>query len=138
MAAHQRTVTHKQNCDTIVLGDNIELIQTAFKNRIKHEDVTNLNSASVESFFQSIKEKVLLLIESVLKEQKSCIKIYFELFGWYIISTKKEEEGKDEVRQEIKSFNSEYQTVSISTDLEQLYTNFCDILKTKSEEFQVS
>ncbi|KAJ8929999.1 hypothetical protein NQ314_017254 [Rhamnusium bicolor] len=143
MAAHQRTVTHKQNCDTIVLGDNIELIQTAFKNRIatyriKHEDVTDLNSTSVESFFQSIKEKVLLLIESVLKEQKSCIKIYFELFGWYMISTKEEEEGKDEVRQEIKSFNSEYQTVSISTDLEELYTNFCDILKTKSEEFQVS
>ncbi|KAJ8940075.1 hypothetical protein NQ314_010909 [Rhamnusium bicolor] len=115
MAAHQRTVTHKQNCDTIVLGDNIELIQTAFKNRIatyriKHEDVTDLNSALVESFFS--------------------------LFGWYIISTKQEEEGKDEVRQEIKSFNSEYQTVSISTDLEELYTNFCDILKTKSEEFQ--
>ncbi|KAJ8930162.1 hypothetical protein NQ314_017058 [Rhamnusium bicolor] len=62
MAAHQRTVTHKQNCDTIVLGDNIELIQTAFKNRIatyriKHEHVTDLNSASVESFFSPLKKK---------------------------------------------------------------------------------
>lgn len=140
MAAHCRSVDHREKCATTQISEGVELMRTAFKNRIasyrvRHGDVSDLSSASIEHFFLAIKEKVLRLIRSIINEHKS-IKVYFELFGWYVIPTKEEEDG--DIRQDIKSFNSEYTVVTISTDLDELYTKFCDILKKKSEEFEVS
>lgn len=140
MSAHLRSAAHREKAITKKIDDGIEMVQTAFKNRIatyriKHEDAADLSSTSIESFFLQIKEKTLRLIQTILDEHIS-LKIYFELFGWYIIPTKEGEEGND-IRQEIKSFNSEYKIVTISTDLEELYTYFCDILKKKSEDFEV-
>ncbi|KAJ8913805.1 hypothetical protein NQ315_002711 [Exocentrus adspersus] len=123
----------------------IYMVKSAFDKKISTyrfmPGETGETHINIEDLFPQIKETVrrLLAIEIM---QKNPIKLNFELFGRYaVLSTSTEKDESDNVdeygmREEVKSFNNRYEIVTISSDFDAIYSQFLDILKTKTEEFQ--
>lgn len=139
-SSHQRSLSHKQK-SCVEIEPGVYLINSAFKRnivtyRIKYDgqnDSTIITDVSL--FFSNIKDRVINLIAMGLQENP--LKINFELFACYVVSTKEDDEESC-IKNEVKSFNSKYEIVTTSTNLDEIYPHFYNVLKTKSEEFEVS
>lgn len=138
MSAHLKTLFHKKHC-SVSIGPNVKLINSAFNKNICTYRISSAEElmTNVSEFMAQIKPDVLNLIKKKTNEQENGMKINFELFASYLLATKQNEDGND-IQNETKSFNSKYRIVTVSSDLEDMYLEFSEILKVKSEEFQVS
>ena len=124
--AHNRTTKHKENC-TVQIDPNVKLVQTGFKNRIiTYHLSSNSNLTDVKLYLGDLKEKVLDLLEDLLKTA-SIISVNMELYGRYLLPSTKE--------QEIKSFNSRYGTLNENTNLNDFFNDYQNILLTKASDF---
>lgn len=126
---HLRTNLHKNNCLLKTDFDNIDIIATAFRQRIVTYRVNpgdNTNSTP-EDFLQNITEEVIKLLVMNLSKHGS-IKLNFELFANFQLPP------SDKL--EMKSFNSKYDTIFRNTDLLELYSKAQNALINKLSEFQ--
>ncbi|KAJ8930352.1 hypothetical protein NQ314_016849, partial [Rhamnusium bicolor] len=137
-SSHQRSLSHKQN-SSVEIEPGVYLINSAFKRnistyRIKYDSENDGTITDISLFFSKIKDRVINLI--AMGVQENPLKINFELFASYVVSTKKEDDDEACIKNEVKSFNSKYEIVTISRSLDEIYSHFYNVLKTKSEEFE--
>lgn len=130
-SSHKKSNIHKINCLLRTEFDNVQLIATAFKNRIASYRV-NPDSSDIimpELFLSSISSTVCNIIKTLLITHKS-IKANFELFVLYKLPK------NDEIS--LKSFNTKYTPILQSTDLKSLFEEFSKNLMSKCMEFELS
>lgn len=128
---HIRSNAHKtKNNSTQVIGDGIEKLQSAFRNRITTYRISNANelfTSSVDVFMNSMYDRIkMLLDESVQKHM--CIKVNFELYGLFVLFKNNS--------QSIKSFGTKNKILYQSYDFQRLYSEVLNCFKRKVEEFQ--
>lgn len=110
--------------------ENVDIIATAFKNRIityKINPLQNREYLAPEDFLYDVTKVIIQLIQRLLKTYNS-LKINFELFANFVLS-------KSEW-QEIKSFNTKYEIVFHNTDLNEMLMKVCNVLKDKLIDFE--
>lgn len=127
MFAHQRSLQHKsKSCVTVSRG--VELIQSAFKNRMATYRVSSDNDhVDYSIFFAEIKSKVLGVINNILRLQHT-LKINMVAVGQYFLPS---QETISE-----KSFNTANEIVTVGSDLDDVYQAFVEAMKVQSSEFQ--
>ncbi|KAJ8933524.1 hypothetical protein NQ314_013959 [Rhamnusium bicolor] len=136
-SSHQRSLSHKQNSG-VEIEPGVYLINSAFKRnistyRIKYDSENDGTITDISLFFSKIKDRVINLI--AMGVQENPLKINFELFASYIVS-QKEDDDEACIKNEVKSFNSKYEMVTISKAWTKSIPIFYNVLKTKSEEFE--
>lgn len=127
---HLRTNIHKTNCLLKTEFNNIEIIATAFRNRIvtyRLNPTQEVEYLTPEAFLCEKQSDIIKVIELLLMKH-DCIKINFELFTHFSLPKKNE--------LQLKSFNTKYEVVYRSTDLNELYETVIEKLKHKFIEFQ--
>ncbi|XP_069366011.1 uncharacterized protein [Maniola hyperantus] len=127
---HLRTTIHKSKCLVRTDIENIEIITTAFKNRIVTYRLNipqKENYLDPDSFMCDSKTKILNLIKTSINEHK-CIKIYFELFAYYTLP--------ESYEMELKSFSTKYETLFCTSDLYYFYDNLVSALTSNMSEFE--
>ncbi|KAJ8932313.1 hypothetical protein NQ314_014761 [Rhamnusium bicolor] len=134
-SSHQRSLSHKQN-SSIEIEPGVYLINSAFKRnistyRIKYDSENDGTITDISLFFSKIKDRVINLI--AMGVQENPLKINFELFASYVVSTKRKMDDEACIKNEVKSFNSKYEIVTIPRSLDEIYSHFYNVLKTKSE-----
>lgn len=129
-SGHLKSILHKQNCKSLKLCDNVELIQSAFKKRICVYKVNNINKSKLNiiEFFEQNRNKILELIEANLKKHTS-IKVHFELFAQYMLF-------KEDINSEIKSFNVKAIPLTLGSDINEIFEILKNKIVAKSEQFQ--
>lgn len=129
-SAHLRTNKHKENSSVMYKSNNIHITRCAFKKRIQTFKIVNLKKEELifDEFFKEIKSSIKTLIEEHIKIH-TLLKVNVELFGLYQLVK------EDEIDSEIKSFNTKNETISQSSDLENIIQTWFNIITTKSEEF---
>lgn len=128
IASHNRTRKHKENC-CIEIDSNIKLVKTCFKNRIATYHISsNTDLTDVKLYLQNKKSKIISLIEKSL-EICTSVKVNFELYGLYLLSSLKQHE--------VKSFNSQYGVVSRNTDFEEFFANYQAIWLKRHRNFRL-
>lgn len=136
MSAHLKTLFHKKRC-IVRIGANVDLVKSAFNKNIATFRIKSGETyIHVHEFMLKVKPDVINLIKQEMSKQENALKVNFELFISYMLSSKQNEEEND-IKNETKSFNSKYRICTLSTDLDEMCSDFTDILKRKSEEFQV-
>jgi hypothetical protein len=129
--AHLKTIKHK-NCVTIDLEEeeNVYKIDSCFKNRIVSYGIrSNDDMEDINEFLIKNKEKILNVVRNNNKILP--VKIQFELFAYFLLPSKEEEEDKFS----LKSFNTSYKILLDLENLSELYDEFSFAIKNKSEEF---
>lgn len=126
---HLRTNLHKKNCLLKTSFDNVNIIATAFRERIVTYRVNSGDNilSTPEEFLHKITDDVKKLIVMNLLKHGS-IKLNFELFAYFKLPT------SDEIH--MKSFNVKYETIFKNTDLSELYSKTQNKLVHKLSEFQ--
>ena len=130
--SHKKSNLHKSNCLINTKFDNVQVIATAFKNRIRSYRVNPIAKGThltPELFLNSVSGSVFELIKISL-EKHAALKINVELFVSYT-QPKNNETA-------IKSFNTLYFTIFRNTDIIELYSNYIENLVTKCSEFELS
>ena len=124
---HLHTRKHKENCYTALEGSDVNLVRTAFKNRIVTYHVTSKNhSTDVKRYLEDVKCKVLQLIKTCFNKHP-VIKVNMELFGVYLLPSSK--------TVEVKSFNTKYSIVTQDTNIDAFYDEYKDIILKKASDF---
>lgn len=126
---HLRTNLHKSNCLLKSEYENVDIIASAFRNRImtyRLNPSQKVEYLTVEAFLQDNKSVICKLIDTALVKNH-CIKMNFELFANFILLKTNE--------QQLKSFNTKYETIFQSTDIDEFYSRLIDKLKQKLSEF---
>lgn len=127
-AGHLRSNRHTTRCGTVTLEDGVVVRQSTFQSRIVSYRVTVENyHVNVVEYMQELKNKVIALIERQVIKFRS-VKFNVELFGYFILEAKELED--------IKSFNTVNEIVSLGDDINQVYDNLTGILDGKVSEFQ--
>lgn len=128
--AHLKTNKHKSLSSVIYQSNNIKLIKTAFKCRIQSFKIENLDKSEIifQKFFQTTKNALKVLIEEHVKIYTT-IKVNIELFGLY------ELKKLDVVDTDIKSFNTKYEIISKSTDINETLNTWFEVIEAKADEF---
>lgn len=127
LVSHQRSNKHKTNSVRKCAYEGVLQVATAFKNRIgSFQFPAQYQTVDYAKFLDNIKPNVFGVIEDYILQHKT-LKINFEMFGNYYLKTSGEFS--------IKSFNTKYEVVTVSTDLAQLYKTFEEILITKTQDF---
>ena len=127
---HMRTNLHKSNCLLKTEFDNIDMIASAFRNRIA---TYRLNPSqedehlTPEAFLSEYLNDIMKLVSMSLNKHK-CIKLNFELFAYFMLP-------KSDQR-ELKSFNTKYVIVFKNTDLLEILSNTVNIFREKLSEFE--
>lgn len=125
-----RTNIHKSNCLIQTQFQNIDIIATAFKNRImtyRLNPVQGVKYLSPEDFLQDNKHQIINLMKILLLKH-DCIKVNFELFAHFVLPQSSE--------QLLKSFNVKYEIVYHNTDMNDLYYHVIEAVKRKISEFE--
>lgn len=127
MLAHSRTIEHKNNsCKP--LSDGVQLMQSAFKNRIVTYRISgDREHTDYTAFFEDIKSKVISLIGEILRVQQT-LKINMVVVGRYFLQS--QELVSD------KSFNTSNAVVTMANDLHDVYQSFVEVMKVQSTDFQ--
>lgn len=124
---HLRSTNHK-NKSISYFCDGVELINSAFRNRIASYRIVNqYENCSLISFINNIHEKIRSLITLSLK-QHICVKINFEYFALFLMFKNDS--------QEMKSFFTKNYTLHQNYEYEPLISQVKNILTKKIEEFQ--
>lgn len=128
--AHLRTNKHKSLTSVLYRSNNIEIIKTAFKSRIQSFKIKNLNENEIifDNFFKMIKDSIMILIEEHVKIH-TAVKVNIELFCMYELCK------NEEIKTDIKSFNTKYEIISQSTSIDENCAKWFNTIKTKSDEF---
>lgn len=109
-SSHNRTNAHKTKSLIQSKYDNVQIIRTAFKNRIVSYKINPKTTTLVpEKFLSQIFKTVGEIINVSLKIHDA-IKVNFELFVTYILPKNFEKS--------IKSFSTKYSTIVQSTDID--------------------
>lgn len=125
-AGHCNSLPHKNKCLELYC-DNVHLIKSAFKGRIRiYRVMPTVSTDKLSEFKQNVKAICLTLSEDVLKEH-SRIKINFELFGLFYLQSK-------EIH-EVKSFNCKALPVFSTEDLSSVWNTSFSIIEGKMEQF---
>lgn len=104
-------------------------IQTSFKNRLATYKILldKVEDVDIGAFLRRIKPKVCGLISNIVVE-KGNLKLNLELFAKYV---KFAHDNED-----LKSFNTKFEVISPTTDLENVYDKMVSTIDKKSSEFQ--
>ena len=130
LSAHKKSNIHKANNLLQTEFHNVQIIATAFKNRIiSYRINSDLLNVSPENFLFEVSETVINLIKQSLKIHKS-IKVNFEFFVKYLLPKNSEVS--------LKSFNTKYEVIVLNSDLRYMYTKFVNKLINKCAEFELS
>lgn len=130
ISAHKRTNIHKSNCLIQTSYENVQILASAFKNRIVSYRINATEGIiSPEVFLQEITDTTMSLISNCLKVHKS-VKIGIELFISFIL-LKNEQTS-------LKSFNTSYNIVYQSTDILKLLQMCYGRMISKCSEFESS
>ncbi|KAJ8914368.1 hypothetical protein NQ315_011356 [Exocentrus adspersus] len=139
-SSHLKSLTHKKKSQTEI-EPGVYMVKSAFNEKIstyRFMPQTEGIHINIEVFLAQMKEKLRKLVTTQV--QKNSIKLNLELFGSYAVLSNSTETDEDidenGFKQQVKSFNSRYEIVTISSDFDAIYSKFIDILKTKSETFQ--
>lgn len=128
LASHKKSYLHKSNCLLQDEFENVQIIATAFKNRIVSYKINpRKNFLIPEQFLTDILPTAYNLIKKSLKKHCS-LKVNFELFATYNLP-------KNETSS-LKSFNTKYNVVLQSTDVTQMYYEMSNVLALKCIEFE--
>lgn len=129
---HKRTNLHKSNCLMKSQFKNIDIICTAFKNRIRTYRVNTCKEVTYptpEAFLYDHQKDIIKIIRlSLLKH--SCIKVNFELFAFFVLPKSFEQ------TKQLKSFNTKYTIILNNTDISDLYSNVINKFNKKMTEFE--
>lgn len=122
-----RSLLHKAKTCTN-LDDGVELIESAFKSRIASYRVSSPRyHIRYDEFFAELADKIKRLLEKEVAKARA-IKINMELFGRFVHQVKQ--------LREIKSFNTSNKIVTESSDINSIYDDCVNSIKTKASEFQ--
>lgn len=128
---HLRSNEHKRRNSSIQeISDGVELIQSAFRNRIATYRISSNNdliSSSVDIFMNSFRVKINTLLNKSLQKH-TCIKVNVELFGIFMLFKNNS--------QSMKSFVTKNKILYQCFDFERYYDEVINSLKKKVEEFQ--
>lgn len=128
LSSHKKSNIHKSNCLLQTEFSNVQIIATAFKNRIISYRINPQNEYLIpDHFLSDINTTVDRLIKINLNRHRT-LKINLELFVKYSLP-------KDNSTS-LKSFNTKYSMIFQSTDISQLYYEFSEILQFKCSEFE--
>lgn len=125
---HLRSNAHK-NKNIILYSENVQIIQTAFQNRIASYRITATEEADIclSKFFDNNRLQIKSLIDQSL-EVHTCIKVNFELFSMFLLHKNDS--------QELKSFLTKNFTIHLNYDFDVLFTGVVSSIMKKIEEFQ--
>ncbi|XP_048479424.1 uncharacterized protein LOC119694216 [Plutella xylostella] len=127
---HLRTNIHKANSNIKTSIPNVNIIATAFKNRIMSYHVNPSNKSDYltpEAFLLDIKSDVQKLIEMSILEH-NCIRLNFELFAYFTLPKTNKEE--------LKTFITKFEIVQEGTCLSDFYENLTETFIQKLSEFE--
>lgn len=125
---HLRTNLHKCNCILKSEYENINIIATAFKNRIMSYRLNPSGEYLMpETFLMDSLNDIIKIISDCLVKHK-CIKLNLELFAYFMKSTSDE--------RELKSFMTKYEIVYQSTDIKELFMNAIYTFERKISELE--
>ncbi|XP_063537662.1 uncharacterized protein LOC134747016 isoform X1 [Cydia strobilella] len=128
---HLRSNKHKTKSNSIQeICDGVDLIQSAFRNRIATYRISAHNdqiSCSIDIFLNSIRDQIKLLFNKSLQKH-TCIKVNVELFGMFMLFKNN--------TQSMKSFGTKNKVLYQSYDFERYYDEVINSLKKKVDEFQ--
>lgn len=127
---HFRSNLHKQNSYTIKHSDGVEIITSAFRNRIvtyKIVAIDDLQLGSLDRFFDEIRNKLKSLLDDFLTTHISA-KVNFEHFATFLKFS--------DNSQAIKSFGTKNKILCSSYDFDILYIELLNYLKKSIEEFE--
>lgn len=132
LLGHYRSIKHKDNSlRNYIEDEDINIVDSAFKCRIIAYRVKDkVSHTLIETFLQAIIDKVTKLI-ILQKDIHNCLKVNMELYATF---SKSDNTGVKIY--EIKSFNTKNVIVTETTDINEDYSKFKNVIITKSEEFQ--
>lgn len=124
-----RSNVHKSNCLLKTVFQNIEIIATAFKNRILTYRLNpyEVHFETPEAFLYDSMKYIIKLISMTL-EKHVCLKVNLELFANFILPHSDQ--------QHLKSFNTKNAVILKDTDLSEMYTEASNTIKQKLTEFE--
>lgn len=130
MHGHKRSNEHKNKCSVVYKDKNIEIVKSSFKSRINSYRVNNMKSdeLSIQNFLDDAISSVFMLINENL-EIHSSLKVNVELFCGFML------EKNEEMKYDIKSFNTKNEIITLSSELKEIYKQWADTIVTKSEDF---
>ena len=127
LAAHWRSQHHKRSTCQPSSIDGVYQMETAFKSRIASFRIpTTYHCIDYNEFLTSIENLVHRIIQLHLQRHLA-VKANMELFGNYFLKTTGEFS--------VKSFNTKYEVVTSSTNLQNLYSSFVETLVNKAKDF---
>ncbi|KAL0849054.1 hypothetical protein ABMA28_013417 [Loxostege sticticalis] len=128
---HLRSRSHKQNNSSQPHSDGVEIVASAFRSRIISYRIVPSESdqVSLDSFFNSISNKIKSLIDEALKKH-TCLKVNFELFSIFMLFKNN--------MQEMKSFLTKNFVIYQNYDFNSIFFKLQSTLKKKIDEFQES
>ncbi|KAL0891882.1 hypothetical protein ABMA27_015139 [Loxostege sticticalis] len=128
---HLRSRSHKQNNSSQPHSDGVEIVASAFRSRIISYRIVPSESdqVSLDSFFNSISNKIKSLIDEALKKH-TCLKVNFELFSIFMLFKNN--------MQEMKSFLTKNFVIYQNYDFDSIFLKLQSTLKKKIDEFQES
>lgn len=127
---HERSNLHKSNCILRTEFENIDIVTSAFKNRIvtyRLNPIKKKKYLTPEVFFKDNFKDIVKLIKMSLIKHK-CIKVNFELFAYFTLLKLND--------QQLKSFNTKYDVILTSTDIKEWCMSMSKILKEKFTDFE--
>lgn len=128
LSSHRRSNAHKSNSLLRSEYSNVQIIATAFRNRVISYKINPKATYLIpEQFLAETTSTIHNLINSLLKKHRS-LKVNFELFITYKLP-------KNDTSS-LKSFNTKYSMVFQSTNILQLYHEQSNILALKCVEFE--
>lgn len=123
---HLRSNVHKNNIVIISTTNGVEIVKSAFQQRIVsyriHSDNFHVN---VVEFFNNISIKVFELIKDNVRTY-TCIKLNMELFGLYF-------NPKTEL-QDIKSFNTPFKIICSGSNILSIIEEMSKMIDQKADE----
>ena len=127
MAAHRRSLEHRNN-SCLPMAQGVQVIQSAFKNRIvTYRISSDREHVDYSTFFEEVKDKVLDLLKEILRVQKT-LKVNMVAVARYLLPS---QDTYDD-----KSFNTSNAVVVVGSDLDEVYESFVEAMKNQSTEFQ--
>lgn len=123
---HLRTNKHKNNTTTQTDDDGVEIVKSAFQQRIiTYKVITNNFYVSVVEYMNEIMFKTVKLIEDEV-EKHTCIKINLELFGLYL--------NPNDESHHVKSFNTPFRVICSSSNIMTDVDEMIQIIDRKADE----
>lgn len=129
---YKKTLEQRKNACATVLP--VQFIGSAFRNRILNYRLFDKNKhIDIPTFSATIKNRVISLLEEMLRVH-IMVKVNMGLFAKYIMQTDGSQ-GNQETT-DIKSFNTANKIIRGSTDLEDCFAAFVDLIMNQTLEFQ--